>query len=495
MASEKSVWDSNIAFVLAMIGSAVGLGNIWRFPNVLYSNGGGSFMIPYIVSLFILGISFVLVEYAVGFKFKTSLSKIFFTIKPRLEPIAWFIILVVFLITTYYVCVVAWDLIYVALSLTKAWGANPDLFFTVNVLHASDSLSGIFTIVPWVFISVFLVWLSSWAIVQKDLNEGIGKVSKILLPVLVLIVIVIVAFSLTLPGASIGYTQIFTPDWSALTNLNVWLAAFGQIVFSLSLGMSIALTYASYLPEDSKLTDNALIVAFSNSGFEVFNAIGIFSILGFMTLTSGIPFNELVTEGTGLAFVVFPKVFNVMGPWASVIGPLFFLCILFAGLTSLIALLEVASFAISEKFGFSRRKSATLVCIVGFCISCLFATAAGSYLLGIFDAFLNNFALLFGVFLECIIFGWIYNFDELVEVLNSHSSIQMDPFWKIIIKYILPICIFVLWAQGVYSTILTGDTTSHMIMLALAIVLVVVPIVFTLLPAKNEDYYKPIQDD
>lgn len=495
MASEKSVWDSNIAFVLAMIGSAVGLGNIWRFPNVLYSNGGGSFMIPYIVSLFILGISFVLVEYAVGFKFKTSLSKIFFTIKSRLEPIAWFIILVVFLITTYYVCVVAWDLIYVALSLTKAWGANPDLFFTVNVLHASDSLSGIFTIVPWVFISVFLVWLSSWAIVQKDLNEGIGKVSKILLPVLVLIVIVIVAFSLTLPGASIGYTQIFTPDWSALTNLNVWLAAFGQIVFSLSLGMSIALTYASYLPEDSKLTDNALIVAFSNSGFEVFNAIGIFSILGFMTLTSGIPFNELVTEGTGLAFVVFPKVFNVMGPWASVIGPLFFLCILFAGLTSLIALLEVASFAISEKFGFSRRKSATLVCVVGFCISCLFATAAGSYLLGIFDAFLNNFALLFGVFLECIIFGWIYNFDELVEVLNSHSSIQMDSFWKIIIKYILPICIFVLWAQGVYSTILTGDTTSHMIMLALAIVLVVVPIVFTLLPAKNEDYYKPIQDD
>ena len=495
MASEKSVWDSNIAFVLAMIGSAVGLGNIWRFPNVLYSNGGGSFMIPYIVSLFILGISFVLVEYAVGFKFKTSLSKIFFTIKPRLEPIAWFIILVVFLITTYYVCVVAWDLIYVALSLTKAWGANPDLFFTVNVLHASDSLSGIFTIVPWVLISVFLVWLSSWAIVQKDLNEGIGKVSKILLPVLVLIVIVIVAFSLTLPGASIGYTQIFTPDWSALTNLNVWLAAFGQIVFSLSLGMSIALTYASYLPEDSKLTDNALIVAFSNSGFEVFNAIGIFSILGFMTLTSGIPFNELVTEGTGLAFVVFPKVFNVMGPWASVIGPLFFLCILFAGLTSLIALLEVASFAISEKFGFSRRKSATLVCVVGFCISCLFATAAGSYLLGIFDAFLNNFALLFGVFLECIIFGWIYNFDELVEVLNSHSTIQMDPFWKIIIKYILPICIFVLWAQGVYSTILTGDTTSHMIMLALAIVLVVVPIVFTLLPAKNEDYYKPIQDD
>ena len=495
MASEKSVWDSNISFILAMIGSAVGLGNIWRFPNVLYSNGGGSFMIPYIVSLFLLGISFVLVEYAVGFKFKTSLSKIFFTIKARLEPVAWFIILVVFLITTYYVCVVAWDLIYVVLSFTKAWGANPDLFFANDVLHASDSLSGITTIVPWVFLSVLAIWVAAWSIIQKDLNEGIGKVSKILLPILLIIVIIIVAFSLTLPGASIGYTQIFTPDWSSLTNLNVWLAAFGQIVFSLSLGMSIALTYASYLPESAKLTNNALVVAFSNSGFEVFNAIGIFSILGFMTLTSGIPFNELVTEGTGLAFVVFPKAFNIMGPWASVIGPLFFLCILFAGITSVMALLEVVCFSISEKFGYSRKKSATVVCAVGLCISCIFATSAGTFLLGIFDAFLNNFALLFGVLLECIIFGWIYNFDKLVEVLNNHSSIKMDPFWKIIIKYILPVCIFGLWAQGVYSTILTGDFVSHMVMLALTVVLIVVPVIFTLLPAKNENYYKPIEDD
>ena len=152
MASGKQVWDSNIAFVMAMIGSAVGLGNIWRFPNVLYSNGGGSFMIPYIVSLFLLGISFVLVEYAVGFKFKSSLSKTLFRVKSSLEPIAWFIVLIVFLITTYYVCVVGWDLIYVILSFTKAWGSNPDLFFSNNVLQASDSLSGIFTIVPWVFL-------------------------------------------------------------------------------------------------------------------------------------------------------------------------------------------------------------------------------------------------------------------------------------------------------------------------------------------------------
>ncbi len=487
--TKKQEWNSNLAFMMAMIGSAVGLGNIWRFPNVLYSNGGGSFMIPYIVSLFLLGISFVLVEYAVGFKFKKSIARILYSVKEKLEPVAWFILLVVFLITTYYVCVVGWDFIYIILSFTKAWGANPDLYFSNNVLHATDSMSGLFTIVPNVLISVFIIWFIAWMILKRDLNEGIGRVSKILLPLLCLIVVGIVAFSLTLPGASIGYTQIFSPDWSALANLDVWLAAFGQIVFSLSLGMAIAMTYASYLPEGSKLVDNAVIVAFSNSGFEVFNSIGIFSILGFMAATSGIPFNELVTEGTGLAFVVFPQVFNTMGGAAYILGPLFFICILFAGITSVIALLEGVCYSISEKFLIERKKTATVVCIIGFFISCIFATGAGSTILGIFDAYLNNFALLFAVLLECLIFGWIYKFDDLIETLNNNSNLQVGRTWKTVIKYILPICITGLWVQGIYSTIIKADSLSLTVMGILTVILIVVPFIFAKLPALNKDYY------
>ena len=487
--TKKSEWNSNLAFMMAMIGSAVGLGNIWRFPNVLYSNGGGSFMIPYIVSLFLLGISFVLVEYAVGFRFKNSLARILYSVNNKLEPVAWFILLVVFLITTYYVCVVGWDLIYIFLSFTKAWGANPDLYFTNNVLHVANSWDGVFSIVPNVFVSVFIIWFLAWLIIKRDLNDGIGKVSKILLPLLCIIVVVIVAFSLTLPGASVGYTQIFTPDWSALTNLNVWLAAFGQIVFSLSLGMAIAMTYASYLPEGSKLVDNAVIVAFSNSGFEVFNSIGIFSILGFMTVSSGIAFNELVTSGSGLAFVVFPQVFNTMGPAANIIGPLFFICILFAGITSVIALLEGVCYSISEKFLIERKKTATAVCIVGFFISSIFATGAGSIILGVFDAYLNNFSLLLAVLMECIIFGWVYKFDDLIETLNENSTIKVGKTWKVVIKYILPICIGGLWIQGVFSTITTADSFSSAIMTILTVVLIVVPIIFAKLPAINKDYY------
>lgn len=489
MSEKKVEWESNFAFMMAMIGSAVGLGNIWRFPNVLYSNGGGSFMIPYIISLFLLGISFVLVEYAVGFRFKKSIGRILFSISKKLEPIAWFIVLIVFLITTYYICVVGWDLIYVLLSFTKAWGANPDAFFTHSVLQSTNSITGIFQIVPIVLASVAAIWFMIWFIVKRDLNEGIGKVSKILLPVLCLIVVIIVIFSLTLPGASSGYMQIFTPDWNALTDLNVWLAAFGQIVFSLSLGMAIAMTYASYLPEKSKLVDSAITVAFSNSAFEVFNSIGIFSILGFMVVSTGIPFNELVTEGSGLAFVVFPQVFNTMGTMGSIIGPLFFICILFAGITSTIALLEVATYAISEKFDIKRKKAVTMICIAGFIISIIFATSLGSTILGAFDAFLNNFALLLAIFIECIIFGWIYDFDKLIETLNKDSRIKVGKTWKVVIKFILPICIAVLWIQGAYSTITSSNSLRLVIMVILSAVLIILPIIFAKLPAKNKDYY------
>ena len=363
------------------------------------------------------------------------------------------------------------------------------------VLQASDSIAGIFTFVPMVLISVLVLWATIWVITQTNLNSGIEKVSKVVIPLLFVIVVIIVAFSLCLPGASIGYTQIYTPDWSALLNLDVWLAAFGQIVFSLSLGMAIALTYASYLPEGFALSDNALLVAFTNSGFEVFNAFGVFSILGFMTFTTGIPFNDLVTEGTGLAFVVFPQVFNQMGDAAYIIAPLFFFSILFAGLTSAIALVEPIASSLTEKFNIGRRRAATLVCLIGLIISLVFTTRAGSLVLGVFDLFLNNYALLFTIVLECIIFGWIYKFDNLIETLNQYSRFKVGRLWKFVIRFALPIVIFLLWIQGILSTLFEGDSVTYSIMLVLFLALIIIPVILSKLPARNEEYYEALEDN
>lgn len=477
MSENGTQWNSNFSFLMAMIGSAVGLGNIWRYPYVLYSHGGGSFMIPYIVAIVLLGFSGVLLEYAVGYKFKTSLLEIYGKIKTKFRVIAWFTLLIVFLILSYYVCIVGWDLIYLVLSFFKGWGADPNNYFVKSVLHDNPTFGGMLEIVPIVFISCLIVWFVIWLISHRNINDGVSKFSNVAVPLLFVLIVIIVGFSLTLPGASIGYTAMFTPDWNALLDANIWLAAFGQVIFSLSIGMAIAITYSSYLGKKTNLTKNAGIVVASNSGFEVFNAIGVFSILGFMALSTGVGFDGLVTEGTGLAFVAFPEVFNVMGGAAYIIGPLFFFCILIAGITSAIALAESVTSSLITEFDLTRKKAVTILCIIGFCVTAIFTTGAGSTVLGIFDRILNNFALILAIVFECIIFAWFYKIDDLIEVLNRNTSIKIGSLWKYLIKFILPIVLLVLWVTGLVSTLSFSNNMSLFVELILFAVLLVVPFI------------------
>lgn len=477
MSNERAQWDGNFAFLMAMIGSAVGLGNIWRFPYIFYTNGSGSFMIPYIIAIVVLGLSFLILEYALGFKYKTSILNILRKVKDKFQILGWLVLCIIFLICSYYVCIVGWDLIYLVLSFVKGWGADPNAFFSNSVLHASDLTSSMLSVVPVVLVSTFVVWLTTWYISHRDLNDGVSKFSKIAVPLLGILDVVIVVFALTLPGAGVGLTQMFSPSWDALLDTNIWLAAFGQVMFSLSLGMAIAMTYASYLPKKANLTKNIVTVICANSGFEVFNAVGIFSILGFMAMTTALPFSEVITDGTGLAFIAFPEVFNLMGVGGNILGPIFFLCIFIAGLTSIIALVEPMSSSLSDKFGFSRPKSVTIVCGIGFLVSLLFTSQYGSTILTIFDAFLNNCALVACIILECLVFGWFFDMDSLKEIVNRNTLFKVGNWWKLLIKIILPIILFILLVSGIVSTVLTGDTITLIVEAILVVVLIVAPCV------------------
>ena len=205
--SDKNEWGSNLSFVLAMIGSAVGLGNIWRYPYVLYSNGGGAFYIPYIVAILLMGVPFLILEYGVGYNFKSSFPKAIRKINSKFEYLGWLLPVSVFIIMIYYSCILGWDGIYVILSFFKGWGADPNTYFATTLLQSSESVSGITSFIPIIAIAMLIGWTIIWFISHKDLEEGLGKVSKILVPLLFIIMIVIVAFSLTLPGAMIGLNE------------------------------------------------------------------------------------------------------------------------------------------------------------------------------------------------------------------------------------------------------------------------------------------------
>ena len=486
---DKNEWGSNLSFLLAMIGSAVGLGNIWRYPYVLYSNGGGAFFIPYIVAILIMGIPFLILEYGVGYNFKSSFPKAVKSISKKWEYLGWFLPVAVFMILIYYSAILGWDGFYVIISAFKGWGADPNAYFTGSFLQANDTLGGLGTFVPFVAIAMLVGWVIMWVISHTDLEKGLGRVSKVLVPLLFAIMIFIVLFSLTLPGAGIGLAELYNPDWSLLLNFNIWMAAFGQMIFSLSLGMSIAFTYASYTKDDSDLVSNALWVTVANCGFENFAAIGVFSILGYMSLQSGVAVPDLVTQGTGLVFIVYPTVFNVLGDWASVIGPLFFFTVYLAGLTSILSTIEPLSFSIQNKFGWSRNKTMTILCVFGAAVSMIYATAMGSYILGIADTFVNQIAILIGVIFECIIFVWIFKAENIIPKLNAKSkSIKLGKWWLVVVKYVLPIFIAIVWVGGILEVISSGSMLELAILAILTVILLGATFIFTKLPAKSGEW-------
>ena len=483
--TQQGQWDSSLSFILAMIGAAVGLGNIWRFSYVLYSNGGGSFFIPYLVAIAIMGIPFLILEYGVGFSFKDSFSNIMKRINPKFEIIAWILVLFVFVVTIYYMVILGWDLVYLASSFKFNWGTDAAAYFVNQVGGSSNLADANFLLVPTT-VAVLILWIVLWFISHRNVDEGIGKVSKILIPALFLIMACIIIYALTLPGAGVGIDALLSPDWTKLLDVNIWLAAFAQIIFSLSMGQAIAVTYASYLPENSKLIDNVLIVVASNSLFEICTAFGVFSILGYMSYTGGTPMVQLITEGTGLIFIVFPMIFNIMGPIGRILAPLLFLAILFAGITSALGFFEPMLNSTTEKLGWSRRRTATLLSVIGCIFSLILTTGISSYLVGIIDGFVNEFGILLLIGIQCIIFAWFYGVDHFLPALNEHSTFKVGKTWSFVIKYLLPIVLIIMWIIGIINLFSNAAQFEIIIDLIIIVaVLVVAAVMYKIKPAND----------
>lgn len=490
MANENK-WGSNITFVLAMIGSAVGLGNIWRYPYVLYSNGGGAFYIPYLVAIVALAIPFLILEYGVGYNYQSSFTKAIVKLKPKFEFYGWILPVVVFIMTVYYSTIIGWDGIYLFLSFFKGWGADPNTYLNVNLLQATDSLSGVFNFIPFIAVFMLVGWFIIWFISHKNLDEGLGKVCKIFVPLLFVVMLFIVIFSLTLPGASIGLAELFNPDWSHLWHFDIWMAAFGQIFFSLSLGMGAGFTYASYTNDDIDLISSGLKVILANCAFENFAALGVFSILGYMSLQSGTPVSEIVSQGTTLIFVAYPQVFNILGTFGLILGPLFFFTVYIAGITSMLSSFEVLSISIQNKFALTRYKATSILCVVGGIASMVYATSAGGYILGIADIFVNNIVIILSVFVECILFAWVFKAEKLIDFMNGRSKhFKLGKWWLSHVKYIIPILLVVIWFGGLYELVAMKTTESLIILIVLGLILIISSLIFSLAPAKSEEWFK-----
>lgn len=438
--ASRETFSSRGAFIFAAVGSAVGLGNIWRFPYVAYTNGGGAFILPYLVALLTAGIPLLFLFHAIGHRFRGSPPLAFRRLHPKTEVFGWWQVLISFVISVYYAAVIAWAAAYVFYSIDLAWGADPANFFIKEFLQSSDDVTVGFDFVPNILMLLLVIWTASIGLLAMGIQQGIARLSIIFIPLLCLMFSLLVIQALMLPGALVGLDALFTPDWSTLTNSSIWIAAYGQIFFSLSVGFGIMLTYASYLKKKTNLTSSGLVVAFANSSFEILAGIGIFAALGFIAVQSGQEVNEVVSSGVGLAFIGFPVILSE-APMGNLLGILFFVSLVFAGFTSLVSIQEVVISAVKDKLGVSRVKAALLVGVPSAVLSIgLFATTTSLNLLDITDAFINSFGIVAVTLVVIIAISVGYSaLPTLRDHLNSVSTFKVGRKWQILAAGVTPI--------------------------------------------------------
>lgn len=433
-APKRESFSGRNAFIFAAIGSAVGLGNIWRFPYITYENGGGAFMIPYLIALLTAGIPIVFLDYAIGHKFRGSAPLAYRRLNRRFEMFGWWQVIINTILATYYAVIIGWAASYTYFSLSSAWGKDPKGFLFGEYLKvAADPGVGL-DFVAGIVLPLVGVWVLVTALLATGVQKGIGKASTILMPLLTVMFALLVVYSLFLPGATKGLNALFTPNWEKLADPTVWIAAYGQIFFSLSICMGIMVTYASYLKPKSDLSGTGLVVGFANSSFEILAGVGVFAALGFMAQNMGKEVSDVAANGLGLAFIAFPTIIDQLPFGNALIGLLFFGSLFFAGITSLISILETIIAAVQDKTHFPRAKATLVVCVPLSIVSVLmFGTTTGLPLLDVMDKFLNNFGIVGVAFISiaCILFTG--SLKTLSDHVNSVSSLKLGKGWQCVV--------------------------------------------------------------
>lgn len=441
-APARSAWSGKWAFILAAAASAVGLGNMWRFPYLAAKYGGGTFLLTYLVLVFTFGVSLLLLETALGRKTGQSAIGAFKSFGKKYAFIGILASAVPFIITPYYCIIGGWVTKYTAAYLINGPAALADGgdFFTGFITSNTESFL-------WMLLFMAIVFL----VVSLGVKGGIEKANLIMMPALIVMAVGIAIYTLTMPGAIDGALYYLVPDFSKFSPELV-IGALGQMFYSLSLAMGIMITYGSYLDKKSSLTQSVTRIG----GFD----IGVSFLAGLMIVPAAfvaMGSGEAVAANSGpsLMFVILPTVFADMGGAAVIVGFLFFLLVLFAALTSAISLTETCVSIVQDGAGWTRKKA--LVAVIGVVavagvivnlgyngLSFIEPLGAGSTLLDFFDFISNSVIMPIVALLTCVFVGWIIKPKTIIDEVKLSGSFKLEKAWTIMIKYVAPVLVIVI---------------------------------------------------
>ena len=410
-------WSSERAFVLAAIGSAVGIGNIWRFSSVVGQNGGGAYLIPYVISILLFAIPLMILEFAVGRGTRKDVVSAFLSTDSPLRRLGWAIPLMLTLLLSYYLVITGWTL---AFALFSATGTH---------LHFPEFISGDY---PILFFAISA--LAAGFVVSLGVKKGIEKISKVLIPVVFIILVIMLLYALTLPGLGEGVAFLFTPDFGVLGDPGIWSAAFGQAFFSLSVGFGILLTYGAYIDQGVDLPRTTATIAVADLAVAILAGLVIFPIVFSLGLSP--------TLGAELAFTTLPAAFDEL-PLGGLLAILFFSLLFFAALTSAISMLEVNITVVMNRTNWSRRKVAAVLTLVIFLIGLLPAlsyssvglTVGGTRVLDLMDSTVGDLGLPIAGLLICLVFAWYWDERAMAEQIGGRFGMPV----LLATRYLVPL--------------------------------------------------------
>ncbi len=438
---DRGQWTSRLGFILAAAGSAVGLGNIWRFPYMTGQGGGAAFVVIYLGCVIFICLPFLYAELVLGRHSERNPVGAIHAIRPRTPWILVGLLCVLsgFFILSYYSVIAGW-----------AFG------YIFKTVVAPSAPFGTFIANPWLVVPLFALFLLlTISVVYGGVEHGIERWSKVLMPMLVILMLLVIVRSVTLPGASEGLTFYLKPDFSKITG-RVVLSAMGQAFFSLSLGMVAMITYGSYLSKKENLVTSGGYVAL----FDTFIAL----LAGFMIFPALFAAGAAPDTGPTLVFVVLPKIFQTL-PLGSIVGVLFFILLPIAALTSTVSLLEVVVAYFMDEKHWSRKKAVWTIGLITFVLGLPSALSQGAVpglsdmtaifgpngffgqrdFLSMMDFIWGNVALTVGALLLSIFVGWVWGIDaaEKEIVQGSNVSRNVIQLWAVFIRYICPVVIFI----------------------------------------------------
>ena len=443
MPGSRDRWNSRTAFIMAAIGSAVGLGNVWRFPYVAYESGGGAFLIPYFIALFTAGIPMLILEMGLGQRLQRGAPAAFGAIRKQFQWFGWWAAGLSAVIVIYYSTILSWAWIYLWHSFKLAWGTNPEQFFMETVLQRSSGPGEIGPPIWYLVVGMALTWLAIYLILRKGVRN-VGKVVMVTVPLPMILLAILMVRGLTLPGAMDGIRYYLTPDFSQLTSGRIWLRAYGQIFFSLSIASGVMIGYGSYLSRKAEVTNSALITGLANCGTSFFAGFAVFSMLGYLAQVQGLPVPDVTASGTGLAFVAYPTAILKLPALSVLFGLIFFVTLLMLGIDSAFALQEAFTTGLHDKWKIPPEKLARGFVLVCFPISLIFTTKGGYFWFDIVDKWVCDFGLVVAGLIQCLAVGYFYNMQGFRAYLNSISEVRLGNWWIWALRFVTPAVLLVI---------------------------------------------------